>query len=148
MVELQIGIICEKYWGTNDTLSFTFCNFDQCCSTGEIQLTNGRSTGNGAVDCNTPDIFRRSKIGDCKDLEFGSGSIITGNYTISNTTQNYSGEWIKVRLSNGSLLQCSNKKYREFICSNKSKILFKLPSRANPKQNWTKNLKQFLQSCA
>ena len=133
---MQIKTLCgTRYTGTNDELSFTFCNFDQCCSTGEIQLTNGRqitSSGN-AVDCNKPDIFGSSKIGDCEDFEFGSGSMITGNLTLSNI-DGFRGEWIKLRSLNGSILQCtidgwidgdnnipneSNvPKYREFTCTN------------------------------
>ena len=135
--ELQIKTLCgTKYTGTNDELSFTFCNFDQCCSTGGIRLTNGRQiTANGnVVDCMTPDIFGSSKIGDCKDFEFGPGSMITGNITLSNI-DGFRGEWIKIRSSNGSSLQCfidgwidgnndipnqnNVPKYREFSCSSK-----------------------------
>ena len=108
MVELQIKTLCETIWaGTNDDLLFTFCNSDQCCSTGGIQLTNGKEGSNGfAVNCNTPDVFESSQIGDCKDFEFGSESIITGNVTLSNTN-GFRGEWVKVRSSDGSFLQCT-----------------------------------------
>ena len=118
-------------------MSLTFCNFDQCCSTGGIRLANGRqitgSNGN-VVDCMTPDVFGSSKMGDCKDFEFGSGSMITGNLTLSNI-DGFRGEWIKVRSLNGSILKCAidgwidgnddipNQnnvpKYREFSCNSK-----------------------------
>ena len=138
MVELQIKLLCRKlYTGKNDDLLFTFCTFDQCCSTGGIQLTNGVGLSNGsAVDCDTPDIFGSSQIGDCKYFEFGSESMITGNVTLSNNN-GFRGEWVKVRSSDGSSLQCtidgwidldnnipneSNvPKYRDFSCSNLSK---------------------------
>ena len=46
-MELQIKTLCGKqYTGTIDDLLFTFCNSDQCCSTGGIQLTNGRQGSN------------------------------------------------------------------------------------------------------
>ena len=107
MVELQIKTLCETIWaGTNDDLLFTFCNSDQCCSTGGLQLTNAIQGSNGyAVDCNTPDIFGSSQIGDCKYFEFGSESMITGNVTLSNN-DGFRGEWVKVRSSDGSSLQC------------------------------------------
>ena len=97
MVELQIKTLCGKpLTGTNDALLFTFCNSDQCCSTGGLQLTNAIQGSNGyTVDCNTPDIFGSSQIGDCKDFEFGSESIITGNVTLSNI-EALRGEWVRV----------------------------------------------------
>ena len=131
-MELQIKTLCGKILtGTNDDLLFTFCNSDQCCSTGGIQLTNGY-----AVDCNMPHIFGSSQIGDCKDFEFGSESIITGNVTMLDN-DGFRGEWVKVRSSDGSSLQCTidgwidgdntipNEnnvpKYQEFSCSYQSK---------------------------
>ena len=139
-MELQIKTLCGKpLTGTNDDLLITFCNSDQCCSTGGIQLTNGLQGGsNGyAVDCNTPDIFGSSQIGDCKDFEFGYESIITGNVTGGN--DGFRGEWLKVRSSDGSFLQCtidgwidgdnnipneSNvPKYQDFSCSSLSKYM-------------------------
>ena len=132
MAEMQIKTFCEKHAGTSDDLVFTFCHTDQCCSTGEIQLTNGKQGSNGyAVDCNMPDIFGSSQIGDCKDFKFGSESIITGKVTLSNN-DGFRGEWVKVRSSDGSFLQCtidglidgnSNNvpKHRDFSCSSLSK---------------------------
>jgi hypothetical protein len=137
VVELQIKTLCGKILtGTNDDLLFTFCNSDQCCSTGGIQLTNGRQRSNFVVDCNTPDIFGSSRIGDCKDFEFGSESIITGKVTLSNN-DGFRGEWVKVTSSDGSFLQCTidgwidgdndipNEtnvpKYRDFTCTSLSK---------------------------
>ena len=107
-MELQIKTRCGKgTLGTSGDLLFTFCNSDQCCSTGGLQLTNGQEGSNGyAVDCNTPDVFVSSQIGDCKDFEFGSESIITGNITLS-STDGYKGEWVKVKSSDGSFLQCT-----------------------------------------
>ena len=108
VVELEIKTLCGlQHTGTNDDLLFTFCTFDQCCSTGGIQLTNGGGVSSGAaVDCNTPDIFGSSHIGDCKDFEFGSESIITGNVTMLDN-DGFRGEWVKVSLSDGSFLQCT-----------------------------------------
>ena len=137
-MELQIKTLCGKiYAGTNNDLSFTFCNSGQCCSTNGIQLTNGRQGSNGyVVDCNTPDIFESSQIGDCKDFEFGSESIITGKVTLSNN-DGFRGEWVKFRAADGSLYQCTidgwidgdnnipNErhvpKYRDFSCDRLSK---------------------------
>ena len=137
-MELQIKTLCgKKYTGTKDDLSFTFCNSGQCCSTNGIQLTNGRQGSNGnAVDCNTPDIFGSSQIGDCKGFEFGSESTITGQVTLSND-DGFRGEWVKVSSSDGAFLKCtidgwidgdnnipneSNvPKYRDFSCSSMSK---------------------------
>ena len=107
MVELQVKTLCGlQYTGTNDDLLFTFCTFDQCCSTGGIQLTNGGDPNGFAVDCNTPDIFGSSQIGDCKYFEFGSESIITGNITLSGY-DGFRGEWVKVSSSDGSFFQCT-----------------------------------------
>ena len=148
MVELQIKTLCGKInAGTNDDLLFTFCNSDQCCSTGGIQLTNGRQGSNGyAVDCNMPDIFGSSQIGDCKYFEFGSESTITGNVTLSNN-DGFRGEWVKVRSSDDSFLQCTidgwidgdntipNEnnvpKYQEFSCSYQSKYNMGYVSQGN-----------------
>ena len=138
VVELQIKGLCGKsFTGTNDDLLFTFCNSDQCCSTSGIQLTNGRQGSNVFDDdCNMPYIFGSSQIGDCKDFELGSESIITGNITLSNN-DGFRGEWIQVRSSDGSFHQCTidgwidgdnniqNKsnvpKYRDFSCRSLSK---------------------------
>ena len=140
MVEMQIKTLCGKiHTGTSDDLSFTFCNSGKCCSTGGIQLINGGTESNDyAVDCNTPDIFRNSQIGDCKDFEFGSESIITGEVSFpSRNLDGFRGEWVKIRSSDGSFLQCtidgwidgndnipneSNlPKYRDFTCTSLSK---------------------------
>ena len=109
VVELQIKTLCGlKNTGTKNDLIFKFCNSDgQCCSTGGIQLKNGRQSYNGyPVDCYMPDIFGSSQIGDCKDFEFGSESIIIGNLTLSNI-DGFRGEWVKVRSADGSFLQCT-----------------------------------------
>ena len=138
-VELQIKTLCGiQYSGTKDDVLFTFCNSDkQCCSTGRIQLTNGRQSSNGyPVDCNMLDVFGSSQIGNCKDFEFGSKSIITGKVTVSGI-DGFRGEWVKVRSSYGSLLQCTidgwidsdnsipnesnTPKTRDFSCSSLSK---------------------------
>ena len=103
---------CGKlFTGTNDDLVFTFCDSDQCCSMGEIQLTNGSQGSNdyavdyaccNTPDCNTPDVFGSSQQGDCKGAKknriFGSESIITGNVTLSNIDA-LRGEWVKVSAS-------------------------------------------------
>ena len=138
MAKLQIKTLCgSKYTGTSDDLSLTFCNLDKCCSTGGLELTNGRQDSKGdAVDCSTPDLFGSREIGDCEDFEFKSGSMITGNVTLSNI-DGFRGEWVKVRSSYGSFLQCaidgwidsdnnipneSNvPKTRDFSCSSLSK---------------------------
>ena len=132
-MKLQIKTLCRpKYTGTSDDLSFEFCNSGKCCSTGGLQLRNGRQGSKGyPVDCNTPDLFKSREIGDCEDFEFKSGSMITGNITLSNIDA-FRGEWVKVRSSNGSFLHCTidgwidgnnnvpNEinvtKYREFSC--------------------------------
>ena len=138
-VELQIKTLCGiQYSGTKDDVLFTFCNSDkQCCSTGRIQLTNGRQSSNGyPVDCNMLDVFGSSQIGNCKDFEFGSKSIITGKVTVSGI-DGFRGEWVKVRSSYGSFLQCTidgwidsdnsipnesnTPKTRDFSCSSLSK---------------------------
>ena len=140
-MELHIKTLCGKqYTGTKDDLLLRFCNSGQCCSTGGIQLTNGKGNGNPyndyPVDCNMLDIFGSSQIEDCKDFEFGSESIITGKVTLSNNDA-FRGEWVKVRSSDGSILQCtidgwidgddnipneSNvPKYRDFSCTSLSK---------------------------
>ena len=135
-MELQIKTRCGKgTLGTSGDLLFTFCNSDQCCSTGGIQLTNGKGNGNVCndypVDCNMLDIFGSSQIEDCKDFEFGSESIITGNVTLSNN-DGFRGEWVKVRSSDDSFLQCTIDgwidgdstgvpNYRNFNCSTLSK---------------------------
>ena len=105
--------MCGITWaGTNDWLSFTFCNGQKCCATDEIQLANGRedTANENPVDCTIPDIFGNAMIGSCKDFDFRSDSMITSNVTISrqeNATHSngWRGEWIKV-VSNESILDC------------------------------------------
>ena len=108
-MKLQIKTLCgPKYTGTSDKLNFTFCNSGKCCSTGEIALTNGKQGSKGyPVDCNIPDLFISQDIGDCEDFEFKSGSIVTGNVNLSNKTDGFRGEWVKIRSSNGSFLHCT-----------------------------------------
>ena len=139
-MKLQIKTLCKpKFTGTSDKLNFTFCNFGKCCSTGEITLKNGKQGSKGyPVDCNTPDVFATSSkyIGDCEGFEFKSGSMITGNVTLSNV-DGFRGEWVKVRSSDGSFVHCTINgwidgdnsipnesnvpKYLEFNCSSLSK---------------------------
>ena len=108
MVELQIKTLCGKiHTRTSDDLSFIFCNFGKCCSTGGLELTNGKEGSKGyPVDCNIPDSFISKDIGDCEDFEFKSGSIVTGNVILSNI-DGFRGDWVKIRSSNGSFLHCT-----------------------------------------
>ena len=93
-------------------MSFTFCKSQQCCSTGDIQFTNGRedTANKQPVDCTIPDIFEKTTIGACKDFDFGSKSMITGIVRISkqfgNQFNGWRGEWIKVVLDSLSFLEC------------------------------------------
>ena len=137
-MKLQIKTLCKpKFTGTSDKLNFTFCNFGKCCSTGGLRLINGKQSSKDSfpVDCHTPDVFGSGEIGDCKDFEFKSGSMITGNVNLSNV-DGFRGEWVKIRSSDGSFLHCtidgwidgdnnipneSNvSKYLEFNCSSLS----------------------------
>ena len=112
--QLQIKTTCGITWaGTNDWLSFTFCNGQKCCATDEIQLANGRedTAKENPVDCTIPDIFGNAMIGSCKDFDFRSDSMVTSNVTISrqeNATHSngWRGEWIKVVLDSLSFLEC------------------------------------------
>ena len=135
--KLQIKTLCRpKYTGTSDKLTFKFCNSGKCCLTGGLRLKNGKQDSKGyPVDCYKPDVFKSSEIGDCADFEFKSGSMITGNVTLS--FDEFRGEWVKIRSSNGSFLHCtidgwidgdnnvpneSNvPKFRDFSCSSLSK---------------------------
>ena len=106
--KLQIKTLCgPKNTGTSDKLNFTFCNFGKCCSTGGLELTNGK-TGSKSypIACHIPDLFKSRDIGDCKYFEFKSGSTITGNVTLSNI-DGFRGDWVKIRSSNGSFLHCT-----------------------------------------
>ena len=105
--------MCGVTWaGTNDWLSFTFCNSQKCCSTDEIPLTNGRenTAHEKPVDCTMPDVFGNAMIGSCKNFDFGSDSLVTANVTISRQFANHwngwRGEWIKVVLDSTSFLEC------------------------------------------
>ena len=139
-VQLQIKTICGiNGAGTNDWLTFTFCHNQQCCSTGDIQLTNGReNTANEEpVNCTIPDIFGSTIIEACKNFDFGSESMVTGIVRISkqfgSQFNGWRGEWIKV-VSNGSILECpidgwidgdsSHPTYQLFSCSHQSKYLY------------------------
>ena len=98
--------------GTNDWLTFTFCNDQKCCSTNEIPLENGRedAAANQKIDCTIPDVFGNAIMGSCKDFDFRSDSMVTSNVTISRqfaTQWNaWRGEWIKVALDSTSFLEC------------------------------------------
>ena len=105
--------MCGITWaGTNDWLSFTFCNGQKCCSTDEIQLANGRedTANEKPVDCTIPDVFGNTMIGSCKDFDFGSDSMVTSNVSASSQFANHwnawRGEWIKVVLDSISFLEC------------------------------------------
>ena len=110
--QLRIKTSCGIDWaGTNDWLTFTFCNDQKCCSTNEIPLANGREdAANQTVDCTIPDIFGNAIMGSCKDFDFRSDSMVTSNVTISRqfaTQWNaWRGEWIKVALDSTSFLEC------------------------------------------
>ena len=110
--QLRIKTMCGIDWaGTNDWLTFTFCNDQKCCSTNEIPLANGREdAANQTVDCTIPDIFGNAIMGSCKDFDFRSDSMVTSNVTISRqfaTQWNaWRGEWIKVALDSISFLEC------------------------------------------
>ena len=129
---MQIKTLCgTKYAGTNDELSLTFCNFDQCCSTGGIRLANGRqiTSNRNVVDCMTPDVFGSSKTGACKDFDFESESMVTGNvtYFTLNGADGWDGEWVKLIFHDGASLLCpiygwiaghsGHSIYQDFSCS-------------------------------
>ena len=140
-MKLQIKTLCRpEVAGTSDKLYFTFCNFGKCCSTGGLKLWYGRTGSKDyPVDCKKPDSFMSRNIGGCEDFEFKSGSMITGNVTLSNV-DGFRGEWVKIRSSDGSFLHCTIDgwidgdnnipnvtnvpKYLEFNCSSLSKYLF------------------------
>ena len=98
-------------------LLFTFCNGEQCCSTDEIQISDG---------CTTPDVFGSSKTGACKGFDFDSESMVTGNvtyYTLDGAN-GWKGEWIKLIFFDGVSLLCpingwvsSQSRYQDFSCS-------------------------------
>ena len=130
--QLQIKTICGINWaGTNDWLSFTFCHSQQCCSTGDIQFTNGRedTANKQPVDCKIPDVFGSNMIGACKDFDFESESMVTGNvtyYTLDGA-DGWNGEWVKLILYDDASLLCpiygwiaghsSLPVYQDFSCS-------------------------------
>ena len=135
--QLQIKTMCGINWaGTNDWLSLTFCHSQQCCSTGDIQFTNGRedTANKQPVDCKIPDVFGSNMIGACKDFDFASKLTVTGIVRISkqfgNQFNGWRGEWIKV-ISDESIIECpidgwidgdsSHPTYQEFSCSYQSK---------------------------
>ena len=95
-LELVVKTNCGvAYAGTNEGLLFTFCNGDQCCSTDEIKISG---------DCTTPDVLGSSKTGACKDFDFESESLVTGNVTYYNLDGDHDGwwgQWVKLILHNG-----------------------------------------------
>ena len=137
ITQLEIKTICGMNWaGTNDWLSFTFCHSHQCCSTGDLQLTNGRedTANKKPVNCTIPDDFGSNMIGACKFFDFGSKLMVTGIVRISkqfgNQFNEWRGEWIKVILDE-SIIECpidgwidgdsSHPTYQKFSCSYQSK---------------------------
>ena len=90
-----------EHLGTKDGLLFTFCNGEQCCSTDEIKLSD---------NCTKPDVFGSSKTGACKDFDFESESMVTGNVTYYNLSPNtfdgWRGEWVKL-INDSASLTCS-----------------------------------------
>ena len=137
-VQLEIKTICGINWaGTNDWLSFTFCNGPKCCSTGDLQFTNGRedTANKQPVNCTIPDVFGSTIIGACKDFKFGSDLKVTGIVRISkqfgNQFNGWRGEWIKF-VSNESILDCpidgwidgdsKHPTFQQFKCSYQSTL--------------------------
>ena len=136
ITQLEIKTICGmNLAGTNDWLSFTFCHSHQCCSTGDIQFTNGRedTANKQPVDCTIPDVFRSNMIGTCKNFDFGSKLMVTGIVRLSkqfgNQFNGWRGEWVKV-ISDESIIECpidgwiggdsSHPTYQQFSCSYQS----------------------------
>ena len=109
-----------KYAGTKDGLLFTFCNGEQCCSTDEIKLSD---------NCTSLEVFGSSKTGACKDFEFESESMVTGNVTYYSLggADGWHGEWVKLISYDGASLLCpingwiaghsSLPIYQDFNCS-------------------------------
>ena len=99
-LELVVKTKCgSEHAGTKDGLLFTFCNGEQCCSTDEIKLSD---------NCTTLDVFGSSKTGACKDFDFWSESMVTGNvtyYTLDGA-DGWNGEWVKLISYNGASLLC------------------------------------------
>ena len=124
---LQIKTNCvNEFAGTNDGLLFTFCNGEQCCSTDEIKLSD---------NCTTPDVFGSSMTGACKDFDFESESMVTGNvtyYTLDGAHDGWNGEWVKLILYDSASLLCpingwiaghsSFPIYQDFNCTYSSMI--------------------------
>ena len=111
----------DAHAGTIHGLLFTFCKGEQCCSTDEIQISDG---------CTTPDVFGSSKTGSCKDFDFESESMVTGNvtYFTMDGADGWDGEWVKLILYDGASLLCpiygwiaghsGHSIYQDFSCSN------------------------------
>ena len=126
-LELVVKTNCGvAYAGTNEGLLFTFCNGDQCCSTDEIKLSD---------NCTTPDVFGSSMTGACKDFDFESELLVTGNvtyYTLDGAHDGWNGEWVKLILYDSASLLCpingwiaghsSFPIYQDFNCTYSSMI--------------------------
>ena len=120
-LELVVKTNCVgEYSGTKDGLLFTFCNGGQCCSTDEIKLSD---------NCTIPDVFGSSKTGACKDFDFESESMVTGNvtYFTLDGADGWDGEWVKLISYDGASLLCpiygwiaghsGHSTYQDFSCS-------------------------------
>ena len=120
-LELVVKTHCGlEYAGTKDGLLFTFCNGGQCCSTDEIKLSD---------NCTIPDVFGSSRTGACKDFDFESEAMVTGNvtYFTLNGADGWDGEWVKLISYDGASLLCpiygwiaghsGHSIYQDFSCS-------------------------------
>ena len=74
-----------------------------------IRLTNGEenTSRKRPQDCSTPDKFKDSKLGDCKNFKFSAKSNITGRISYyDNGTNGWHGEWVELISKNGITFKC------------------------------------------
>ena len=100
MNELHIKTKCHSCscLGTNDDLTFTFCQNGQCCNTKSL---NGIGANCSIID----NFYGFDKLGDCANFEFNNESI-TGNVTLSGN-DGWRGEWIRLVINGTIQKECS-----------------------------------------
>ena len=100
MLDLKIKTSCDRYSRSRDKKVFTFCQNNQCCSTGPIPAQNQNCQENS---------YQGVEIGDCSEFKFATDNVV-GNVTyahLPSASDGWKPEWVKLVLKNDHILKCS-----------------------------------------
>ena len=67
MLDLKIKTSCDRYSKSRNKKVFTFCQNNQCCSTGPIPAQNQNCQENS---------YQGVEIGDCSEFRFATDNVV------------------------------------------------------------------------